>query len=421
MLKVTDRLTKATAQASVTLNNDQSLPATYTSETRCVGRYESIDSVYDGRFEEGELRLNPVVIKSAEGACSGGQSTSFKIAYSGCGKGGSLSGDFAAIYAAGLPATPAVDAQLQSRCIIKAYSKLQDSSLDVAMMLGEAGETLGMLLQILTARNGIGTFLRDFRKKVEKGGLHTLRAGGKAASDTVLEFYLGISPFLNDIDDIRELFDKGIKKETLTLRRKRGQQKKEEISQGNPILTGARSFGFHYWRSSKLSRKYTATVYYRVKPGWDVYRNVQRWGFSPGQMLGLAWELTRGSFLVDWCIGVGDWLDGISPNPSVDVLGNCVSRKYSGCNTTQVGPAAWFCTLANKLSFSSTHQWNYEYLVRTVNHPFPLLPAVKHDVVKFHRVLIALSLAWKPIDRGLRHADILLKKYYKKNRIKYTE
>lgn len=421
MLKVSDGLSKASAQSSVILRNDLLVPATYTSSVRCVGSYKSIDSVYEGRFEEGELRLNPVTIKSAEGITSGGSLSRFDISYSGCGKGGTLSGDHAGILASGPPVVPAVDTQLQNRCIIKAYSKLQDSNLDAAMMLGEAEETLRMLQQILTARNGIGSFIRNFKEKVEKGGLHQLRAGGKAASDTVLEFYLGISPFLSDIDAVRELFDKGIKKETLTLRRKRGQQKKETASQGSPFVGSAQSFGYMVWKSEKLTRKYTATVYYRIKPGWEVYRSFQRWGFSPGQMLGLAWELTRGSFLVDWCIGVGDWLNGISPNPSVDVLGNCVSRKYTGCDTIQVGPSAWYCTTANALSFSNTHQWRYEYLVRTVGHKFPLLPAVKHDVAKFHRALIALSLAWKPIDKGLRKVDILLKKYYKKNKIKYTE
>lgn len=410
MYKITDKMRSGSATATFLQHGGGQSVSAFTGVARCIGTYKSITSVDGGSFRAGKLRINPVEIKRAVGYCNYLQGGSITNVNTGCGTGQVSEGEVAAVMAPGIPSVPSRDNQLYNLALAKAWSKLNNAELDVGMMLGEGAETLEMLRDILTGRNGLGNFLRNFGKKLDKKGLGAFRLTGKALSDTILEFYLGISPFLNDIDDIIDFFNSKAKKAAL-LRRKRGQKVDKDETYSISSLTAFGTMMFHVDTLTTVERKYVATLYYQINPGWSLYEGLNRFGLSPSQMPALAWQLVGRSFLVDWAIGVGTWLQGLTPNPAVKVLGGCFSRKYNIERITHVGTRCQYCNSRGpQLSIGQEHVMNAEYLIRTLDASFPPLPAIKYDVVKYKRVLIACALGWKSCDKQLRSLDAVLKR-----------
>lgn len=422
MLKISDKMRKGSCFATNYYTGGTKSTSVFSGYTSNIGVYKSINSVDEGQFRPGILRINPVEIKRVVGHCTQLQGGSIRNVKTGCGTGQVLEGDVAAINAPGIPSVPSRDNQLYNLAKAKAWSKLNNAELDVGMMLGEGAETLEMLRDILTGRNGLGTFLRNFRKKVQQGSpLGLARLSGKALSDTILEFYLGLVPFMNDIQDTIAFFNDKAKKAAL-LRRKRGQKVDEDESFMQSSISGFTSMAFATDVTIRIKRKYVATLYYQINPGWTLYEGLNRFGLSPSQMPALAWQLVGRSFLVDWAIGVGTWISGLVPNPSVTVLGGCFSRKYDIERVTHIGNRCQYCpNKGPQLSISQEHVLTAAYLIRTLDASFPPLPAIKYDVVKFHRVLIACALGWKSCDKQLRNLDAALKSAWRKNKVRYTE
>jgi len=143
-----------------------------------------------------------------------------------------------------------------------------------------------------------------------------------------------------------------------------------------------------------------ANLYYHQKmlDVIEIYNH--RYGLSLSDLPGVAWELTRLSWVIDWFWGVGRWLSAIKPNPRIDYLGNSVSqvlteeRIYSVKDPNSSGYPAIVISPAK-------YVWKSQSLVRVVNQPTPVLPAYNPDFFKIERSVDSICLLWQHVLNSL--------------------
>lgn len=347
-----------------------------------IGSYKSIDSVYTGRFKPGEIRLNPVVIKTGGGSVTGGlekvvnktSSTTWRttegpwITHQGW-------------------QWPVWDANLARFTSAKAEAKLNSAELDVGMMLAELGETIGFL------RNPIKS-LTDFLK-----GPSSLKRGIDAAGGSWLTYQYGFKPLVNDINDTIEHINNFIIKAPRKLWKKKGRFTSETTStltlpNGSPLT-----------RCSVQSVRKTVTagtsnVYYQLLLEAACRTEAKMYGLDLSQALGLGWELIPYSFVVDWFVNVGDWLKAISPASHANVVGRCTSQHvtytvknslvgdfrpidYVNYNLMQIVPPVY--------------QWTCNWYERRVDPAMPVMPAFSPRTLGLERSITGIALLWQQL------------------------
>lgn len=136
----------------------------------------------------------------------------------------------------------------------------------------------------------------------------------------------------------------------------------------------------------------TAKVYYKL----DVLKretSLRDLGLDQGNLLPLVWKLTAWSFVVDWFLGVEDWLYCWNPSPGVKVLANCVSRKIDVNVKVEV-----LKVNVNGYDFvpepGCKAYFHRQRLARQVNRAEPPWPVLNFDFLRWRRVVDTFSLIW---------------------------
>jgi hypothetical protein len=181
--------------------------------------------------------------------------------------------------------------------------------------LGELGQTLRFVSELIhTVKHPIKSFMkardqmiRNFKRKGIKMG--SLDAANEL-SGLWLQYRYAFMPLVYSVQDVMKLLD------------------------GNPTFVTARrkvgaeiSFPDLPEKSTYLYDEFVGSVEYRitVKGTWKVNSNSDRIDINP---ITTAWELIPLSFVVDWFVNVGDFLQSYVRNltSSADVIG-CVVKS----------------------------------------------------------------------------------------------
>jgi hypothetical protein len=209
-----------------------------------------------------------------------------------------------------------IDANTKARLDTELLLKLGDKKADYGAELGEAGSTLAHLCH--TAKSVIGAY-----KAARRGDLaglarslgaspKNLRSGGTAASRW-LEYQFAWLPMLGTIKDSADLISNGFRDQKMLAKSARSLS--DHTSGSDSVLAGDRK-----WTSS---RKDSAIVYYRV--GDNVASTLHSLGLI--NPLSVAWELTPYSFLVDWFMPVGNFLEALTATLGVTFIDGCYVSK----------------------------------------------------------------------------------------------
>lgn len=164
-------------------------------------------------------------------------------------------------------------------------------------------------------------FLDAFDKRIRK--IRRLQG----ASQAWLTYRYGVRPFIKDVSGIID----GLAFKSIGKKRVR------------------------YFANKTISRRLTQT--YDVKPIWSVVTtSVNRQmvdqfsaravsfdeyvadlasnvGFTAKGLITVPWELVPYSFVVDWFVNVGDFLNAITPSPSYKQLGSCLVTERTTSNS----------------------------------------------------------------------------------------
>jgi hypothetical protein len=401
MIRTEDKALKGEVKTGGTGLYGSVLPTkTTTTAYAYKGTKRYIDSVDEGSFIPGVMRLNPCVIRRESGT-SGRSYLRSKTDYtSGPYYGLSY---FAEGDIAGLSISPqhgTWDIALELETAAAAYAKLQETQWDTGVFLAELLETLDMLKNPL---KGLAKFGRKARRagSLPEYGKHVVGF----AADSWLTYIYGIKPFLNDINAIIALCDGLLVKHYHTLLRKRA-TRKSSTSTTTVTTGGTGYFGYPIVRTRRVTTKCTTVVYYKNKQEGKIQGFARNFGLNIGNIPSIAWERVPYSFLVDWVLNVGDWLKAIAPTGHIEFCGSCTSQKTVVLENVSMGEAyptgLYSAQLRMDMNSRLPATWQGEQLIRKVGTTVPVVPVWKSRSLSLSNKVTALSLIWQQVAKEHR-------------------
>lgn len=215
---------------------------------------------------------------------------------------------------------------MMDAALIKAYAKMNSSPVLAGEILNDLDRSLGMLRRPFKSATGLLSRMVKYRsKRLGK----TAASAAKATANTWLEYRYGWSPLIMDAENIIQGCY-SLKKRAATRRLvvRASEVWESEKTANNP----GSQWGSPLWIVSGDSRQKSvreahAGVLYRVDPGTILGNSAQYMGLTTRDIPATLWEIVPYSFVVDWFVGVGSWIQAITPVPGIQVLGNWVTSK----------------------------------------------------------------------------------------------
>lgn len=189
-----------------------------------------------------------------------------------------------------------MSASLQNRLL----NKIKDQKVNLAVSMAELGRTtdmvVGLARDIVRAFRSLlsGRMLGDLLRGTARGPRDL---SGRAAKRW-LEYVYGWVPTLNEIHGLSELIHQKIK-EGKTIRT----TVSEPINQNYLGINVGSGLTYDCFLEGRMK----AMAEYRVDPGY--LRSLSQSGITNPALV--AWELVPYSFVIDWVIGVGDYLSAL--------------------------------------------------------------------------------------------------------------
>lgn len=201
--------------------------------------------------------------------------------------------------------TLTLDSNLVDDAGVKAMAKLNHRDLDLGTAWKERSKTADLIRGVATTA---AEALRDIKRRDGRGLLNTLGldhdgARGRGVVDAYLAYQYGMKPLLNDV--------KGATQALARLPPDRwrvevtGASARDYFGSG---IANATSYPVFFSRESRQScRAKISAVQNPINREQDL-----QWALGLDNPLGTAWEITPFSFVADWMIPIGDWLEALN-------------------------------------------------------------------------------------------------------------
>lgn len=289
----------------------------------------------------------------------------------------------------------------QAASITEAYKRLNSAKVEGGVFLGELGETLrflknplkGLLQHAGTLAKRLNRHMpvqmkRDLMSRAVSGSeahnLSDMICSSSTLAAIVSDWWLAnryaINPMKNDVEDAIMLFETELDDDDLSTQRGRASAPTVESS----VMIANNETGFRvYWNGvEKLKmRSQTGIMFLKNLNAVYYHPEAQRLaslGLAPWQVPSTLYELIPGSFMLDWFVGVGDWLKAYEPNPFIDILETYTSTRIS--IERRITYASALSTSVSGVPIQANVQpveSRCEMLVRRVNQPLPGRPLLK--------------------------------------------
>lgn len=248
---------------------------------------------------------------------------------------GVLNGGFANLYQVGggtlnFSDTSMPPENLYNAALTRAYLKIRNERLNVAMLLAERTRTANLVT--LTCHRLI-TAYRSVRKGKFRKAARALSLTGKgAASRDWLEWTYGWAPLLGTVHDaVSVISQRNVWDLVVT-----GKGVERVVTKNSGVIA---PFG----SSGPLQSQWTETVEksYFVRldyvPANDFVAALRSFGLT--NPMDLAWELLPYSFVVDWMVPVGDYLKTLDATAGLAFLSGSRSGRVSCYRVISKGPS----------------------------------------------------------------------------------
>jgi hypothetical protein len=258
------------------------------------------------------LPLNPVHIVRRRETRNPGPVTNQKLVTPGSGP-YRFSGTYAGwLTSALLPEEPTIDQDIVDTVVNTAAAKAAEAEWDVLTFMGELKQTTNMMAQIIHLFN---TRVADLARRARRAA-----RSPKEAIDIFTTMWLGyrygIRPLLYDMQSAQKAlarlggeydFSRGASIQEVNLYNEADSTYQDSISKYdiNAVCTG--------------NRKYRGVAYASFDSDW-----ARSFGADP---LTTAWELVPYSFVVDWFVDIGSWVQTLTPQLAGRYLGIGYSIK----------------------------------------------------------------------------------------------
>lgn len=287
----------------------------------------------------------------------------------------------------------------------EAYSKMNKAEFQSTVFAAELGKTLEMMRSPLAgARKHLGKYESSVKRQLKLDpnvasgllyGIRTERAA-KAWANAHLELIFGWKPLVHDIQDsFKALSAAGVPRfPSLQVARARwaGGYSYSEVHNA-PSLMGMTDWTDYGDYLCKVTCN--AGVLYTIDHPNQTSVMQQAFGLGASDILPSAWELVRLSWLVDYFVNVGSWLQSAVLRPEIKVHSDfCVEQElWSSKHRSNGSATVQFSGGARKYDlWTPGIEYSSSRYTRSVNLGRPLLPSIHPDTLGLNRLLNVLAL-----------------------------
>lgn len=258
----------------------------------------------------------------------------------------------------------------------KALGKASKADVCSGEILNDLGKTVSMLKKPFS---GATTLLGKMVKYKKKHLGKTAASAAKATANAWLEYRYGWRPLLMDCDTI---IQKAATVRQETMRKRLVCRASEALSrtQSDSYVTNAPGIPEASGVVLRTSNcRVSAGVMVEVDPQTTSDQWLAALGLRPRDVPATAWEVIPFSFVIDWFVNVGDWIEAATPLPKgLRIVGEWVTSvetiesKYLGgqlkYTVTLPAPATTFTGSFGGCSSKRTTVWRTTHPVMT-SHP----------------------------------------------------
>jgi hypothetical protein len=152
---------------------------------------------------------------------------------------------------------------------------------------------------------------------------------------------------------------------------------------------------------------------------------IQFWNHTLGLNLAdvpaAIWDLVPYSFVVDWWLGVGQWLKAVMPKPYIHAQANWVTTKsheLSVCNIPKVSVTVPNTPTTTWTTTGGHYIQDHLDTVRVINQPLPSLPVFNGFSLSTPQVIDAASLVVARLNSDFGHLKIPRKRRVKRSGVR---
>jgi hypothetical protein len=303
-------------------------------------------------------------------------------------------------------ATNALASDVDAHCsiaVIEAHKTMNSSAILSGEILGTIGQTVSMLRRPFRSATDL------LYRTIKRRDWHLGRKSGtllKANANAWLETRYGWRPLIGDSIEIMHMTDKVRQNVFDKNHVARGSSRGKERSLSQPITCSL--FSGNYTAKGTMTRtridRAHAGIIFRQRRTSVATQVAQSLGLSGRSIPATVWELTPWSFVADWFVNVGPWIEASVPRPDIQVMGSWVT---SISNTTlNLSGGTLTRTLSNP-SATYTGSWNsvghsVNTVKRVVNPAIPSTPVATIRPLSLQQQVDALSLSVGKISQLLR-------------------
>lgn len=226
------------------------------------------------------------------------------------------------------------DGNLSDEANIKALAKLNARDFDLGAAWAERGKTAQLIGDVATTAVDA---LRAIKRKDGRGllgvlGLDQDGARGKGVVDAYLAYHYGMKPLLQDVAGATSALARNVRPEDWSVRSVGSARTEERWSSSQFINAG---LGYSIKQQAFKGSRVIITAQQRAI---DRHQDLM-WATGLDNPLGSMYELIPFSFVADWMIPVGDWLEALN---SLKYYKNFVTVRCQKYNSEIIASSARF-------------------------------------------------------------------------------
>lgn len=269
------------------------------------------------------------------------------------------------------PVRSRLPAAAKAQMEINALNKLRDGAVNLGVSFGERKEVAGMMLSNF---GKIAKAYREFRRGHFRNAARELGLGWRDAPNRWLEYQYGWKPLLGDVYKATERLNEADRKNNSRTYYHVTEELKWEDKP--KVLTTVNS-GVALITESHVRVDAKIRFDFSPDPDMALFRELDEWGITNPMLI--AWELVPFSFVVDWALPIGDYLNALTASKPFNFKGGSFS-EYGRTDYEHKLKGVSSASFTVRTCFGRGRGWALgfqRYLY--AGFPFPDISAIAHS------------------------------------------
>lgn len=291
-------------------------------------------------------------------------------------------------------------ANAKDRALLRAYAKMNTTDFESGVILAEAAKTGRML------RRPFGDALRLTKQMIARKqqlltkGVHLT----KASTSAWLEYRYGVRPLMMDIEGIvKQYADVYVPWERRLVARSGIGFETKSDGPAAIYVPGVSEILGRYDHQFKTVVS-AGVIYTHKDRNQEMFRN-RTAGLNLQNVPYTIWEIVPYSFVVDWFLEVGIWLQATIPIPGIKVEGNWVTTKSNVRATTVIDSARISVGTSPATTYYQTGGAYGEDITKTsrrVNQPLSVTPTLSDLTLSIPQSIDSAALLLARLNENFR-------------------